>query len=109
TALDLSTWIEQEFPNLEAALAWCIGAGRLDLIEGVALVLAHFAELRGRFVDVAKLLAAGVAAAEALDRAGMAVSITNTLGALPFTLFKLGRYHDSIETGHRALAAAASG
>src|SRR5690606_6562625 len=91
------------------ALTWCVDTGRIDLIEGVALVLAHFAELRGRFVDVAKLLEAGVVAAEALDRAGMTVSIPNTLGALPFTLFKLGRYHDSIEIGHRALVSAADG
>ena len=109
TALELSTWIEEEFPNLETALTWCVDTGRIDLIEGVALVLAHFAELRGRFVDVAKLLEAGVIAAEALGRAGLVVSIPNTLGALPFTLFKLGRYHDSIEIGHRALAAAAKG
>lgn len=100
TALALSGWIEQEFANLEGALRWCVQAGELSGFENVALVLAHFAELRGRFQDVAKLLESGLAAADGRT------SLPNTLGALPFTYFRLGRYRDSIEVGRRALDAA---
>ncbi len=106
TALKLSAWIEQEFPNLEAALNWCVTGGHLSGFEGVALPLAHFAELRGRFQDVARLLESGVTAADLSGPQGATRSLPNTLGALPFTYFRLGRYRDSIETGHRALEGA---
>ncbi|HEX7001464.1 MAG TPA: tetratricopeptide repeat protein [Trueperaceae bacterium] len=106
TALRLSAWIEQEFPNLEAALNWCVSAGELSGFEGVALPLAHFAELRGRFQDVARLLESGIAAADDTVPDGATRTLPNTLGALPFTYFRLGRYRDSMEAGRRALEGA---
>lgn len=103
-ALDLALWIEEELANLEIAIERSLSSGRLELVAAVAVALAHYAELRGRFGEVVKLLEAASRAAESEGEGTHVAVLGGILGALPFTYFRLGRYQEAIETGQRALA-----
>lgn len=107
SALRLSEWLEQDFANLRAAQGWALEHQQLELLDAVALPLAHFAELRGRYGEVVPLLEAALHGGSQQGAEGAPEEAVpfNVLGALPFPYFRLGRYEDALEVGERALRA----
>ncbi|MCB9484585.1 MAG: winged helix-turn-helix domain-containing protein [Dehalococcoidia bacterium] len=56
--------IDAEFRDVVAALRWASRNARLDLIERLAYPLSHYAQVRGRLLDIAEAIDQAVAAAE---------------------------------------------
>lgn len=48
--------LETEFPNLQEAWQWAVGAARTDLLEKAAFMTARFLFLRGRTSEMSRLL-----------------------------------------------------
>ncbi|MEX2542165.1 MAG: hypothetical protein WD314_10150 [Trueperaceae bacterium] len=104
TAMGTALWIEEEFANLRSAWAWAVEQGDFDRMCRSAWPLVHFAEMRGRFGDVATFFeqAAAAHSTRALDEPGRR-ALGNILGCNTFLSFRLGRYEAALESGEASL------
>lgn len=98
-------WIEEEFANLKEAWAVALEHGNFRPVGNAAWCLVHFAEMRGRYLDINALFEEAIvefASREPGERETLALG--QVRGCLAFLAFRLGRYEVAHESGAAAVA-----